>query len=255
MVQVRHNPTLSPHALPTKPLAVVTGASRGLGFESARGLASAGFNLALVAKDEAGLQDAARRLEAQFPDLEVYCCPADLEQPDATRAVIETISALGQVSVLLVAHGVMSEKMSKTLRTNDAEWRRVMAINLDSVFALLNGIVPAMVEARLGRVIVYSACMGRMSGPGNTGGYAPYRVSKAAVNALVRNLAHETGLGSRGVLVDAVCPNHSRTDMGGPTAPRSATEGAATSIWLATRTFAPGDITGVLWEDEQIVPW
>ena len=100
---------MSPHALPTKPLAVVTGASRGLGFESARGLASAGFNLALVAKDEAGLQDAARRLEAQFPDLEVYCCPADLEQPDATRAVIETISALGQVSVLLVAHGVMSE--------------------------------------------------------------------------------------------------------------------------------------------------
>jgi NAD(P)-dependent dehydrogenase (short-subunit alcohol dehydrogenase family) len=155
----------------------------------------------------------------------------------------------------MVAHGVMSEKMSKTLRTNDAEWRRVMAINLDSVFALLNGIVPAMVEARLGRVIVYSACMGRMSGPGNTGGYAPYRVSKSAVNAMVRNLAHETGLGSRGVLVDAVCPNHSRTDMGGPNAPRSAAEGAATSIWLATRTFTPGDITGVLWEDEQIVPW
>ncbi len=246
---------MSVNTSPSKPLAVVTGASRGLGFESARGLASNGFNLAIVAKDEAGLQDAARRLLAEFPDLEVYCCPADLQQPDSTRAVISTISTLGQVTVLLVAHGVMSEKMSKTLRTNDVEWRRVMATNLDSVFALLNGLVPAMVEARLGRVIVYSACMGRMSGPGNTGGYAPYRVSKAAVNALVRNLAHETGLGSRGVLVDAVCPNHSRTDMGGPTAPRSASEGAATSIWLATRAFESGDTTGVLWEDEQIVPW
>jgi NAD(P)-dependent dehydrogenase (short-subunit alcohol dehydrogenase family) len=94
-----------------------------------------------------------------------------------------------------------------------------------------------------------------MSGPGNAGGLAPYRISKAGVNALVRNLAHETGLGSRGVLVDAVCPNHSRTDMGGADAPRSAEEGAASALWLATREFNTGDTTGVLWEDNQIVEW
>jgi NAD(P)-dependent dehydrogenase (short-subunit alcohol dehydrogenase family) len=100
-----------------------------------------------------------------------------------------------------------------------------------------------------------------MSGPGNAGGLAPYRISKAGVNALVRNLAHETGLGARGVLVDAMCPNHSRTDMGGPDAPRSAEEGAETAIWLATREFdkASDDFqkntTGVLWEDRQVVPW
>jgi hypothetical protein len=71
----------------------------------------------------------------------------------------------------------------------------------------------------------------------------------------VRNLAHETGLGARGVLVDAVCPNHSQTDMGGPDAPRTAVEGAACALWLATREFNPGDATGVLWEDNQIVEW
>jgi NAD(P)-dependent dehydrogenase (short-subunit alcohol dehydrogenase family) len=134
----------------------------------------------------------------------------------------------------------MSEKMSKTLRTTDQEWRRVMAINCDSVFILLNGLVPSMTEARKGRVIVYSACLGRMSGPGNTGGLAPYRISKAGVNAMVRNLAHETGLGARGVLVDAVCPNHSQTDKGGPDAPRTAEEGAACALWLATREFNAG---------------
>jgi NAD(P)-dependent dehydrogenase (short-subunit alcohol dehydrogenase family) len=112
-----------------------------------------------------------------------------------------------------------------------------------------------MAEARNGRIIIYSACLGRMSGPGNAGGLAPYRISKAGVNAFVRNLAHETGLGARGVLVDAVCPNHSRTDMGGPDAPRSAEEGAATALWLATREFNAGDTTGVLWEDNQIVQW
>jgi len=100
-----------------------------------------------------------------------------------------------------------------------------------------------------------------MSGPGNAGGLAPYRISKAGVNAFTRNLAHETGLGARGVLVDAICPNHSRTDMGGPDAPRSAAEGAETAIWLATREFDKSsddfqkNTTGVLWEDHQIVPW
>jgi NAD(P)-dependent dehydrogenase (short-subunit alcohol dehydrogenase family) len=157
--------------------------------------------------------------------------------------------------VLILAHGVMSDKMSKTMKTTDTEWRRVLAINLDSVFTLVNGLAPAMVEARSGRVIIYSACLGRMSGPGNAGGLAPYRISKAGVNALVRNLAHETGLGARGVLVDAVCPNHSRTDMGGADALRSAEEGAACALWLATREFNTGDATGVLWEDNQIVEW
>jgi NAD(P)-dependent dehydrogenase (short-subunit alcohol dehydrogenase family) len=149
----------------------------------------------------------------------------------------------------------MSEKMSKTLRTTDEEWRRVLSINLDSVFTLTNAIAPAMAEARIGRIIVFSACLGRMSGPGNAGGLAPYRISKAGVNAFVRNLAHETGLGARGLLVDAVCPNHTQTDMGGPDAPRTVAEGAECAIWLATRDFQPGDITGVLWEDRNIVPW
>ena len=95
-----------------------------------------------------------------------------------------------------------------------------------------------------------------MSGPGNAGGLAPYRISKAGVNALVRNLAHETGHGSRGLWVDAICPNHSRTDMGGPDAPRSAEEGAATAVWLATREVIHGQTqTGLLWEDNEVVPW
>ncbi len=111
---------------------------------------------------------------------------------------------------------------------------------------------------RLGQrlVIVYSACLGRMSGPGTHGGLAPYRISKAGVNAFVKNLSYETGLGARGFLVDAICPNHCRTDMGGPDAPRSAQEGADTAIWLATREFDPAkDKTGLLWEDRQVVDW
>ena len=238
------------------PTAIVTGASRGLGFENAKGLAALGYDLVMVAKDQSRLSLAQQSLQRDFPDRHLSTYAVDLGDLTATRVTVNQIAAEHSAAdVVILAHGVMSEKMSKTLRTTDEEWRRVMAINLDSVFILVNGLVPSMAEARKGRVIIYSACLGRMSGPGNAGGLAPYRISKAGVNALVRNLAHETGLGARGLLVDAVCPNHSRTDMGGADAPRSAEEGAACALWLATREFNPGDTTGVLWEDNQIVEW
>ena len=238
------------------PTAIVTGASRGLGFENAKGLAAQGYDIVMVAKDQSRLSMAQQSLQRNVPDRHFSTYAVDLADLVATRATVTQIATEHPAAdVVILAHGVMSEKMSKTLRTTDEEWRRVMAINLDSVFILVNGLVPSMAEARKGRVIIYSACLGRMSGPGNAGGLAPYRISKAGVNAMVRNLAHETGLGARGLLVDAVCPNHSRTDMGGADAPRSAEEGAACALWLATREFNPADTTGVLWEDNQIVEW
>ena len=238
------------------PTAIVSGASRGLGFENAKGLAALGYDIVMIAKDQSRLSLAQQSIQRHHPNQHFTTYAVDLEDLQATRNTVELIAQQqGAAEIMILAHGIMSEKMSKTLKTTDAEWRRVMTINLDSVFTIVNGLVPAMVEARNGRIIIYSACLGRMSGPGNAGGLAPYRISKAGVNALVRNLAHETGLGARGVLVDAVCPNHSQTDMGGPDAPRTAAEGAACAMWLATREFNTGDTTGVLWEDNQIVEW
>ena len=236
-------------------LVIVTGGSRGLGFECAKELASLSHQIVLVAKDKARLEESAKHLGAAHRAV-------DLEDLDAAKSAFEEIlESFGTPEIVILAHGVMSAKMSKTLKTDSAEWRRVMAINLDSVFCALNVLAAPMAEARAGRVVIFSACLGRMSGPGNAGGLAPYRVSKAGVNALVRNLAHETGLGARGFLVDAVCPNHSRTDMGGPDAPLSAEEGARTAIWLATRAFDVNGssdqekLTGALWEEMKVVPW
>ena len=230
-------------------LAFVTGASRGLGREVARALKSAGNKVIGISKDPQRAAMASNDLGFPFETV-------DFEDIGATRTLAQSLlEKYGTPQILVLAHGVMSDKMAKTLRTNDQEWARVMNINLNSVFTLVNAIGAPMVEARNGRIIIFSACLGRMSGPGNAGGLAPYRISKAGVNAMVRNLAHETGHGSRGLLVDAICPNHSRTDMGGPDAPRSAEEGAATAIWLATREFNPGDKTGLFWEDQEVIEW
>jgi NAD(P)-dependent dehydrogenase (short-subunit alcohol dehydrogenase family) len=216
---------------------------------------AAGHDVVLVAREKERLVAVAAELGCQYRAV-------DLEDLEAARDTFnEILTTFGTPEIVILAHGVMSAKMSKTLKTDNAEWRRVMAINLDSVFCALNVLAAPMAEARAGRVVIFSACLGRMSGPGNAGGLAPYRVSKAGVNALVRNLAHETGLGARGFLVDAVCPNHSRTDMGGPDAPLSAEEGARTAIWLATRAFDVNGsseqekLTGVLWEEMKVVPW
>lgn len=236
-------------------LAVVTGGSRGLGFETAKALRASGHRVVLVARDGDRLAQSAALLQCDYRAV-------DLTDIDASKKRFEEIlDTFGVPQILILAHGVMSARMSKTLKTDNEEWRRVMAINLDSVFCAVNTLAAPMAVARNGRVIIFSACLGRMSGPGNTGGLAPYRISKAGVNALVRNLAHETGLGSRGFLVDALCPNHSRTDMGGPGAPLSAEQGAQTAIWLASRSFdinGAGDqekLTGVLWEEKQVVDW
>jgi 3-oxoacyl-[acyl-carrier protein] reductase len=253
----------SPMNSSMRPLAIISGGSRGLGFATARGLAADGFDLALIAKDPQRLESARQSLLNEFAatqtGLTITTHAVDLEDQVATRNMATQISeTLTTPKALVLAHGVMSEKMSKTLRTTDAEWNRVVNINLNSVFILVNAIAPAMAEAREGRVVIYSACLGRMSGPGNAGGLAPYRISKAGVNALVRNLAHETGMGARGFYVDAICPNHTRTDMGGPDAPRSVEAGAETAIWLATSDISErgtDQITGLLWEDRKIVPF
>ena len=236
-------------------LAIVTGGSRGLGFETAKALRALGHQVVLVARDVDRLAQAAAELQCDYRAVDL----ADINA--SKKSFEEILDTFGVPQILVLAHGVMSAKMSKTLKTDNEEWRRVMAINLDSVFCAVNTLAAPMAEARNGRTIIFSACLGRMSGPGNTGGLAPYRISKAGVNALVRNLAHETGLGSRGFLVDAICPNHSRTDMGGPGAPLSAEQGAQTAIWLATRNFDINGardqekLTGVLWEEKQVVDW
>lgn len=233
-------------------VALVTGGSRGIGLAVARGLGARGATVVLVGRTDDSAEAAATTLTAAGISAVGVGC--DVADADEVAALPERLGSLAAVDILICAAGVMSERTAKTLRTSESEWRRVMAIDLDGVWRTLATFVPGMVERRHGRVVAVSACLGRMSGPGNAGGLAPYRVAKAGVNALVRNLAHEQGMGMRNVLVDAICPGHCRTDMGGTDAPRSAEQGAETAVWLASRS-AEDAVTGVLWEDRQVVPW
>ena len=242
-------------------LIVITGGTRGIGLAAAWRFARGGDRVVIVGRDASRAEDAAAQMRAA--GLLAASVTCDVSAPSTVARLPALVSAAidgpAEPDVLVLSAGVMSDRQAKTLRTTPDEWHRVLATNLDGVFYSIASLVPAMVERRSGRVVTVSACLGRMSGPGTSGGLAPYRISKAGVNALTRNLAAETGFGSRGVLVDAVCPGHCRTDMGGEHAPRSADEGAQTIIWLADRPDRQADgaivPTGLLWEDERIVPW
>jgi len=237
----------------TDKVAVISGGSRGIGFAAAKELGGLGATVVLVGQSPENLSLAVTNLLALGVDADSIC--VDVSDGEKVSEAIENHSLAPQADILINSAGVMSEKMAKTLRTSNQEWQRVMGINLDGTFNLISAIGPQMAQRKSGRIINVSACLGRFSGPGLAGGLAPYRISKAAVNALTKNLAAELGSGSRGVLVDAMCPNHTRTDMGGPDAPRSPEEAADTIVWLATREHNSETLTGLLWEDRQIVPW
>jgi len=237
----------------TDKVAVITGGSRGIGFAAAKELGALGATVILIGKSPENLQSAVSTLIDIGLDVDSIC--VDVSDNEQVLEKISQHSLAPQADILINSAGVMSEKMAKTLRTSTQEWDRVMGTNLDGTFNLISAIGPQMAGRKSGRIINVSACLGRFSGPGLAGGLAPYRISKTAVNALTKNLAAELGNGSRGVLVDAMCPNHTRTDMGGPDAPRSPEDAADTIVWLATREHNSETQTGLLWEDRNVVPW
>lgn len=241
---------------------LVTGGSQGLGFAVARQLGEKGATVVVLGRTTESGEKAAGELISL--GIDAVGEGADVSDPIAMDALAQRLGPLAQPDVLVCSAGVMSDRLAKTLRTSTQEWHRVMSINLDGVFHAIRVFAPHMATRRSGKVIALSACLGRFSGPGTSGGLAPYRVSKAGLNALIRNFAAEMGWGSRGVLVDCVCPAHCRTAMGGPDAPRSADVGAETLSWLAQSDLAAraehvGEqsfpLTGLLWEDRAIVPW
>ena len=233
--------------------AIVTGGSRGIGYAISKGLANLGSQVLIIGQNQLRVSNAVDSL-SQFNGL-VKGYVADVSKINEVEKIATEILELSSPTILINSAGVMSEKTAKTLKTSDQEWDRVLDINLKGTFNTIKTFAPIMVEKRQGRIINLTACLGRMSGPGTSGGLAPYRISKAGVNALTKNFAAETGNGKRGIFVDAVCPGHCQTDMGGSDAPRTAEQGAETVLWLSSRHVNEQTLTGLLWEDRAIVPW
>jgi NAD(P)-dependent dehydrogenase (short-subunit alcohol dehydrogenase family) len=229
------------------PIVVVTGGNRGIGFEICRQLAARGAQVVLTARSsDAGkaavTKLAQEKLMAQFQPLNV----TDPEGIDALRDYLQR--TFGKLDVLINNAGIITEENAPGLTVKIASVRTTLETNTLGPLYIAQVLAPLLKKSRSGRIINMSSGMGSLSEM--EGGYAAYRISKAALNAVTGILAAEL----RGsVAVNSMCPGWVRTDMGGPTAPREVAQGADTAVWLALD--APHDLTGKFLRDRQEISW
>ena len=176
-------------------IALVTGASRGIGQAIAEELARQGAKVVGTATSESGL--------ANIPGTGKILNVRDTAQSDA---LIESIQKeLGDIAILVNNAGITRDNLA--LRMKDADWDEVMETNLRGVFRLSRAVMRGMMKARWGRIINITSVVGASGNPGQ----ANYAAAKAGVVGMTKSLARE--LGSRNITVNCVAPGFIDTDM------------------------------------------
>lgn len=234
-------------------IALVSGANRGLGFETARQLARRGYRVVLAARSLDKAETAAAMLRDEQLDVVPY-------QLDVARdESCARLSELGVVDVLVNNAAVIAESDENPLAAGLCSrsalevapdlLRDAFETNTLGAYRAMQALAPGMRDRGYGRIVNVSSGLGQLNEM--LGGFPAYRVSKVGLNALTRIFASE--LRDSGVLVNSVCPGWAKTDMGGSQAQLEPEEAVATIVWAAT---LPDDgPTGGFFRFERPIPW
>jgi len=185
-------------------VALVTGASVGIGRAIAAELLGLGADVMLVARDEAQLEATRSELEEQFPQAQVRAFPADVADAEQRREIFDWVEDLGNGLQVLVNNAGTNVRRA-TLDYADAEWRELFETNLFSAFELCRFAFPLLSQHASSSIVN----VGSVSGLTHVRTGAPYGMTKAALHQLTRNLACEWA--EDGVRVNAVAPWYIRT--------------------------------------------
>lgn len=185
-------------------VALITGASRGIGRACAEALAEAGAKTVIAARSAEALARAAAELGAR--GLAVF--PIQLDVADHARvktAVAEILARFGKIDILVNNAGIVRDNL--VVRMKKEEWDEVLAVNLTGTFHCTREVLPSMIRQRYGRIINVASVVGLMGNPGQ----ANYVASKAAIIGFTKAVAREVA--SRNITVNAVAPGFIETEM------------------------------------------
>ncbi len=233
----------------TDKVALVTGASSGIGLALVTAFARAGADCILVALDRDAGTNAVDLLASQGHRVELAV--ADVSEAAQVRDLALTVSrGHDRIDVLVNNAGVFLDEDRRTSAScvEDAVIERTLAVNLFGAVHVCTAFSPLLATGS--RIINISSVMGQLSGRAD--GFAPaYRLSKTALNSYTRSLAAD--LRPRGVMVDCMHPGWVKTALGGPQAEIDPEEAIYTAFFLATRP--PSDETGLFWWDCETIKW
>jgi NAD(P)-dependent dehydrogenase (short-subunit alcohol dehydrogenase family) len=207
------------------PVALVTGANRGLGREAARQLAERSYDVIVTARDEAKAREAAETIGARPLEL-------DVADPDSIeRAAVAVREDPGALDVLVNNAGIGTDWGVAGADPDFEAVQRALDTNFYGAYRVTVALLPLLRQSEHPRIVNVSSGAGGLT---KMNGFMPgYRVSKAALNAVTRILSNE--LEEDGVKVNSACPGFVATDMGGPFgAKKTVEDGAAGIVWLAT---------------------
>jgi NAD(P)-dependent dehydrogenase (short-subunit alcohol dehydrogenase family) len=207
------------------PVALVTGANRGIGRETARQLAERGYDVIASARNSDRAREAAEAVGGRPLELDVS------DTGSIERAAAELSREPGTLDVLVNNAGVGTDWGVAGAEPDFDAIQRALDTNFFGAYRLTVALLPLLRESEHPRVVNVSSGMGGIT---EMGGWSPgYRVSKAALNAMTRILSTE--LEEAGVKVNSACPGFVNTDMGGQFGAKKPVEdGAAGIVWLAT---------------------
>src|SRR5208337_3986658 len=185
-------------------IALVTGASQGIGRACALELARAGATVALAARNQAKLAEAAAEIEALGGHAAVFAL--DVSSEESIKAGAKAVlDRFGKVEILVNNAGITRDGLM--LRMKRADWDDVLGTNLTGAFLLTQALLSPMLKNRWGRIVNIASVVGRTG----QAGQANYAASKAGLIGLTRSMARE--FASRGVTVNAVAPGYIETPM------------------------------------------
>jgi NAD(P)-dependent dehydrogenase (short-subunit alcohol dehydrogenase family) len=186
-------------------VAIITGASQGIGKGIAIRFAQEGCRVVLVSRSESTLQKAAAGIAAQGGT--ALPIAADVTNPDAVAHVVQgALAAFGRIDIL-VNNAAVIHPLINVVDFELAEWDRIIRGNLTSVFLMCKAVLPHLIKQKSGRVINLSSIGGRRGAKGRSA----YRASKAALINLTETLAVEVF--EHGIFVNGICPGAVATDM------------------------------------------